>query len=117
MLRSYGALRKVIDAGLLACLSVGALYVGARVTLIPRDPTQGAAVVFAPWTTADRALARAVDGGGRFVRFGDAPFIAIVTADDADYPNRMLNAGAWLVVDPQALAACSSVLARMTQRS
>lgn len=117
MTYSYGPIRKIVDAGLLACLSIGALYVGARGALVPQDPTKGVAVIFAPWTTADRTLSEAVEGGGRFVRYGGASFIAIVTADDADYPNRMLGAGAWLVVDPQVLAACSSALERVVQRS
>lgn len=117
MAHSYGALRKIVDGGLLACLSIGALYIGARGALTPRDSTQGAAVIFAPWIPADHALSRAVENGGRFVRFGGAPFIAVVVANDTDYPARMFHAGAWLVVDPQALAACSAALSRVTQRS
>jgi hypothetical protein len=114
---AYSPIRKVIDAGLLACLSIGALYAGARGALVPQDPTQGVAVIFAPWTKAERALSEAVEGGGRFVRFGGLPFIAVVTADDAGYPKRMLAAGAWLVVDPQALAACASVIEKVAPSS
>jgi hypothetical protein len=104
--RRSSLLRNIIDGGLLTCLSLGALYAVARAELTPRDPTQGVAVVFAPWTTADETLSQAVEGGGRFVRFGALPFIAVVIPDDVKYPNRMLDAGAWLVVDPLALAAC-----------
>jgi hypothetical protein len=85
---------------------LGTLYAVARAELTPRDPTQGVAVVFAPWTTAERTLSQAVEGGGRFVRFGTLPFIAVVIPDDVKYPSRMLDSGAWLVVDPIALAAC-----------
>ena len=99
-------LPKIADAGLLACLSLGALYAGARIGLMPSDPAKGVAVIFAPWTAADQALSRAVDSGGRFVRYGGLPFIAIIVPDNAEYSQRMLDAGAWLVVDPQALAAC-----------
>jgi hypothetical protein len=99
-------LRNIIDGGLLTCLSLGALYAVARTELTPRDPTQGVAVIFAPWTTADATLSQAVDGGSRFVRFGGLSFIAVVIPDDVKYPDRMLGAGAWLVVDPIALAAC-----------
>lgn len=113
----YGPLRKTIDAGLLACLSIGALYIGARVALVPHDPARGAAVIFPPWTAADRALSRATDGGARFVRFGGAAFIAVVEADDAAYPEHMLDAGAWLVVDPQVLAACSTIFANAAPNS
>ena len=110
MPRSSAPVRKIVDIGLLVCLSLGALYAGARVGLTPRDPSQGVAVVFAPWTVAEKTLARAVEGGGRFVRFGGLPFIAVVMPDNANYPDRMFDAGAWLVVDPQTLAACSAAL-------
>jgi hypothetical protein len=108
--RSSGLTRKIIDVSLLVCLSLGTLYAGARVGLMPRDPSQGVAVIFAPWTVAEKTLARSVEGGGRFVRFGGLPFIAVVMPDNANYPDRMLDAGAWLVVDPQTLAACSAAL-------
>lgn len=104
------AARKFVDIGLLACLSLGTLYAGARVGLMPRDPSQGVAVVFAPWTAADKALSTAVENGGRFVRYGGLPFIAIVVSDDMQYSQRMLDAGAWLIVDPQTLAACFSTV-------
>lgn len=112
-----GFFRKILDTGLLACLSLGALYASARVGLMPRDPSQGVAVVFAPWTAPEKTLLRAVTGGSRFVRFGGFPFIAVVIPDNAKYPGHMLDAGAWLVVDPQALAACLSALSYARQTS
>jgi hypothetical protein len=115
--QSYGPLRKLIDVGLLTLLSVGALFAGARAELVPHDLTRGVAVVFAPWTDANRALSQAAVSGARFVRFGGLPFIAVVMPDDANYPGRMLRAGAWLVVDPQALAACSAVLSSVASNS
>jgi hypothetical protein len=113
----YGPLRKIIDVGLLTLLSLGALFAGARAELAPRDPAQGVAVVFAPWTEATRTLSQAVGAGGRFVRFGGLPFIAVVVPDDATYPGRIFEAGAWLVVDPQALAACSTALSLVARNS
>lgn len=112
MPRSSALIRKIFDIGLLVSLSLGTLYAGARVGLTPRDPSQGVAVIFAPWTAAEKTLARSVEGGSRFVRFGGLPFIAVVIPDNAAYPDRMLDAGAWLVVDPQTLAACSAVFTR-----
>src|SRR5262245_55878531 len=98
--------RFALDLALLAILSVAAFVAAAVMTLAPRDPASGVAVVFAPWTGADVALSRAVEARARFVRFGGASFIAVVIPDDADYQARVLSAGAWLVLDPQALAAC-----------
>lgn len=115
--RSSAPIRKIVDIGLLACLSLGTLYAGARIGLTPRDPSQGVAVIFAPWTVAEKTLARSVEGGSRFVRFGGLPFIAVVIPDNANYPDRMLGAGAWLVVDPQTLAACSAALSFTRQPS
>jgi hypothetical protein len=40
------------------------------------------------------------------VRFGGYGFIAVGVADDRDYAARAMAKGAWLVLDPQLLAAC-----------
>lgn len=114
MNHAYGFRRKIADAGFLICLSIGALYAGARTGLAPQDPAQGVAVIFAPWTTAADVLSRAVSTGGRFVRFGGLPFIAIVIPDDAAYSAEMFGRGAWLVVDAQAPGGCST--ANLTAR-
>lgn len=90
----------------LAVLSVGALCFTARATLAPREPERGAAVVFAPWTAPEAAMATAVEAGARFVRFGGYGFIAVVAADGRNYTARARASGAWLVLDPQLLAAC-----------
>src|SRR5258708_6449956 len=100
-----------IDIVALTALSVGALCFTARATLVPRNPERGVAVVFAPWTAPETAMARAVGAGGRFVRFGGHGFIAVVAADGRDYAARAMAAGAWLVADPQLVAACLSAFA------
>lgn len=117
MNHSYGLPGKIVDLGLLACLSLGTLYAGARIGLTPRDPAKGVAVVFAPWTAAERTLSQAVENGSRFVRFGGLPFIAVVVPDDPQYSSRILDAGAWLIIDPQALAACTAALSRVAKTS
>ena len=98
--------RHWIDIAALTVLSVGVLCFTARTTLVPRNPERGVAVVFAPWTAPETAMARAVEAGARFVRFGGHGFIAVVAADDRDYAARAMAAGAWLVADPQLVAAC-----------
>ncbi len=97
-----------IDYLALAALSVGVLCLTARATLSPRDPQSGAAVVFPPWTAPETAMAHATGAGARFVRFGGYGFIAVVKAEDSNYTARAMASGAWLVVDPQLLAACLS---------
>ena len=98
--------RHWIDVVLLTVLSLGAFCFTARAMLVPHNPEQGVAVVFAPWTAPEAAMAHAVEAGARFVRFGGYGFIAIVAADDRDYAARVMAAGAWLVADPQLLASC-----------
>jgi hypothetical protein len=97
-----------IDYLALAALSAGALCLTARSTLAPRDPANGAAVIFAPWTAPGTAMAYATGAGARFVRFGGYGFIAVVKPEDPGYTARAMASGAWLVVDPQLLAACLS---------
>ena len=100
-----------LDILALTALSVGALCFTARATLVPHHPEQGVAVVFAPWSSPESTMARAVEAGARFVRFGGHGFIAVVAADDGDYAARALAAGAWLVADPQLVAACVAAFA------
>jgi hypothetical protein len=97
-----------IDIAALAILSIVALGVTARFALSPRAPELGVAVIFAPWTPPEQALARTVEAGARFVRFGGPGFVAVAIPDGPDYPARARAAGAWLVVDPKVVAACLS---------
>ncbi len=102
--------RHWFDIAALTVLSVGALYFAARTTLVPRNPERGVAVIFAPWTTPETTMSLATEAGARFVRFGGRGFIAVVEADDRNYAARAMAAGAWLVADPQVVAACLSPL-------
>lgn len=114
---AYGRRNKIVDGVLLASLSLGAFCASARIALIPRHTSEGVAVIFAPWTAADKTLLRAVTAGSRFVRFGGLPFIAVVMPDSPKYADRMLGSGAWLVVDPRALAACSTAISNRPTKS
>jgi hypothetical protein len=98
--------RRCFDAALVTLVAITSLFVIARIGLKPRDPANGVAVLFAPWTSAEATLARATDPGSRFVRYGGFPFIAVVIPEVPDYSTRILGEGALLVLDPQALAAC-----------
>ena len=100
--------RRCLDAALISLLAIASLFAIARIGLQPRDPANGIAVVFAPWTSAGAVLTRATDAGGRFVRYGGFPFIAVVMPETPDYSSRILAEGALLALDPRALAACFS---------
>jgi hypothetical protein len=98
--------RPLVDGMLIACFALVSSCAVARIALEPRDPSAGVAVVFAPWTSQEDALARAVEAGGRFIRYGAFPFVVVVMPETADYLSRISRDGALLVADPRALAAC-----------
>jgi hypothetical protein len=95
-----------LDLWLIATLAVGSFGVILRVGLQPANAGAGVAVIYAPWTTADQTMIRAVGAGARFVRFGGFDFIAIVAPEQPDYVERALAGSALLAVDPQVLAGC-----------
>jgi hypothetical protein len=99
-------LLRLVDLWLIAVLTVVSFAVILRVGLRPSNPGAGVAVVYAPWTTADQTMIRAVSAGARFVRFGGFHFIAVVVPDRPDYVEHVLADSALLAVDPQVLAGC-----------
>lgn len=64
--------------------------------------------MFSPWTSAANTVAQSVAHHGRFMRFGGAPFIAVVMPENDRYVDETLAMGAWLVLDSRLLAACST---------
>ena len=91
-------------------LSIAALAASARIGLVPQNPQSGVAVIFAPWTSSQASIERATSDGSRFIRFGGLDSIVVVMPERANYIDRMLERGAWLVVDPKMLAACSAAI-------
>jgi hypothetical protein len=100
---------RVLDALLIAAFAAGSLLTSAHAAFTPRDPSAGVAVIYWPWTDAKRALELAVEDGARFVRFGGASFIVVVVPESPDYLARVRER-ALFVADPQAIAACFSVV-------
>jgi hypothetical protein len=96
----------LLDVGVIAVLVCASLIAILRIGLVPNNPASGVAVVYAPWTAANATMVRAVSAGARFVRFGGFQFIAVVMPERPDYVEQVMKGPAWLVVDPQALAAC-----------
>jgi len=101
-----GTWGRLWDSCLIAFLIAASLAAILRVGLLPRDPSAGVAVIYAPGTTAEETLVRAVSAGGRFIRFGGFEFIAIVMPETPDYVERALAGSALLAIDPRVLAAC-----------
>jgi hypothetical protein len=95
-----------LDIAILSTISGAALVATAAMLAAPPSIERGVAVIFSPWTPANEALSQSSAAGGRFVRFGAFPFIAVVVPDDDGYVDRVRRRGAWFAFDPAALAAC-----------
>jgi hypothetical protein len=80
-------------------------------TLAPR-PDRPIAAIFPPWWSPARAFTAAAQSGGEIVRVGALPTILVMAPSgsdpsQSDLPRLLRNAGALLLLDAQALGACS----------
>lgn len=89
-------------ASVLALAAFALLPLGAALATraAPRGPGPVAAI-FPPWWSAERSVV-AAGTAGPVLRLGALPFVVVAAADHA----RLRQAGAWLLLDPFALAAC-----------
>jgi hypothetical protein len=71
-----------------------------------RPDTEVVAVVFPPWWNAQQALQAAASANAAFVRTTAIPAILVVRPDERAGLTRLREAGAWLAIDPRAVAAC-----------
>lgn len=90
-----------IAAGLAAGLAIGGWKYFA-----PPGPGAPVAAVFAPGVTLSEAYARVAAGGGVVMAPGGFANVLVARADDPGFNARLREEGAWLLVDPEALATC-----------
>ena len=64
------------------------------------------AVVFAPGTSSAAAVSAVAAADGLLVRGGGWSNVLVVRSDQAGFAQRLRDAGAWLVLDPQSAAGC-----------
>jgi hypothetical protein len=88
-----------------AVLAAASVLSVAALEAQPQDRTRVAAI-FPPWTSAENAMSRVAQAGGRIVRAGAIDAIVVVQGDEADLTDRLYAAGAWAVVDPAAWGGC-----------
>ncbi len=91
-------------------LLAGSTLALAMLTLAPRPPAPEGAVlaaVFPPWWNATRSFLAASEAGVAIIRAGVLPAILVVRLDHAESRARLREAGAWLLLDPQALGDCN----------
>tara|TARA_B100000965_G_scaffold156159_1_gene130111 strand:+ start:1365 stop:1691 length:327 start_codon:yes stop_codon:yes gene_type:complete len=96
-------IRDYLPAAALVAVCVGWLAVA---TLRPQPGQTQIGVVFPPGFTGQDVLSRVADAGGRLVREGAWPFIAVIAADDARVLARLDELGALFTVNPLALGGC-----------
>jgi hypothetical protein len=64
------------------------------------------AVAFPPWWSAQQVLLAAASADAAIVRTTALPATVVVRPNDQDGLARLHSAGAWLAIDPRAIAAC-----------
>jgi hypothetical protein len=78
----------------------------AALSLQVHPGTEVVAVAFPPWWSAQQVFQAAASANAAIVRDTALPALLVVRPDVFDGLARLRKAGAWLVIDPQAIAAC-----------
>jgi len=91
-------------AGLLAASWIAI----AALSLQAHPGAEVVAVAFPPWWSAQQAVVAAASTGAAIVRMTAVPSLLVVRPEGRDGLMRLRQAGAWLAMDPQAVAACLS---------
>jgi hypothetical protein len=89
-----------------AALLVASFVAVAAVSLRVRPGTEIVAVAFPPWWSTEQAFRAAASADAAIVRMTALPSLLVVQPDRHDGLTRLRNAGVWLAMDPQAIAAC-----------
>jgi hypothetical protein len=80
----------------------------AALSLRVRPGTEVVAVAFPPWWSTEQAFRAAASADAAIVRMTAVPSLLVVRPDQHEGLTRLRNAGVWLAMDPQAIAACLS---------
>jgi hypothetical protein len=78
----------------------------AALTLKVPAGTELVAVAFPPWWSAQQVFLATASANAAIVRMTAVSALLVVRPDDNDGLTRLRKAGAWLTVDPLAIAAC-----------
>ena len=80
----------------------------AALSLQVRPGAEIVAVAFPPWWDAQEVFIAAASANAAIVRVTTIPSLLVVRPDNQGGLARLRQAGAWLTIDPQAIAACSA---------
>ena len=78
----------------------------AALSLQVRPGAEIVAVAFPPWWDSQEVFTAAASANAAIVRMTAIPSLLVVRPDNQDGLARLRQAGAWLTIDPQAIAAC-----------
>jgi hypothetical protein len=78
----------------------------AALSLQVRPGAEVVAVAFPPWWGTQQVFLAAASANAAIVRMTAIPSLLVVRPDDPDGLTRLREAGVWLAIDPQAIAAC-----------
>jgi hypothetical protein len=87
-------------------LLIASWFAIAALSLQVRADSEVVAVAFPPWWNAQQIFFAAASADAAIVRLTALPGLLVVRPGDSDGPTRLHKAGAWLIIDPQAIAAC-----------
>ena len=89
-------------------LLIASFIAVAALSLQVRPGTEIVAVAFPLWWSTEQAFRAAASADAAIVRMTAVPSLLVVRPDQHDGLTRLRKAGAWLAMDPQAIAACLS---------
>jgi hypothetical protein len=89
-----------------AALLLASFIAITALTLQAGPGSEIVAVVFPPWWDTRHAMIAAASADAAIVRMTAVPSLLIVRPDGQNGLRRLREAGAWLAIDPQAVAAC-----------
>jgi hypothetical protein len=95
-----------LNATALLLASVGAV---AALSLKVRPGSEVVAVAFPPWWTSQQIFEAAASADAAIVRTTAVAAILVVRPDAHEGLTRLRQAGAWLAIDPQAVAGCFNI--------
>jgi hypothetical protein len=92
-----------LNAALLMVVSWAAVV---ALALHVRTGAEVVAVAFPPWWSTRQVFLAAASANAAIVRMTAVPALLVVRPDSNDGVTQLRSAGAWLTIDPRAIAAC-----------
>ena len=89
-----------------AALLIASWIAITALSLQVRAGAEVVAVAFPPWWSVQQVFLAAASANAAIIRMTAVPALLVVRPDDNDGLTRLRKAGAWLTIDPRAIAAC-----------